>query len=338
MYYVNFDNLNKRWDAWVTRDCLNLSTLVRASASKSRKGHLNQEEEDAAMTVRYLGEARTIEYLHFADFKMKAWYFTPVPEPFQDLNTLFCCEFCMEFFRSDREFAVHCRSCVATHPPGDEIYRNGRVCVYEVDGLFAAQYCVHLCLITKLFLFHKTQYYDTRLFHFYIVCLLDVRGAHPVGFFSKEKNSLDHFNLACIEVFPCYQRMGLGRFLMQLSYEFSKIEKQPGSPEKPLSDLGFIGYRSYWKDAVLQAIIEHQDELISIAAISGWTGMTEDDVMFAIRDGKYMRKIDDEWVFAITSQQIEEWKKKDRKRVLKLDATRLRWTPYIHGPKGRGDT
>jgi hypothetical protein len=68
MYYVNFDNLNKRWDAWVTKDCLNLSTLVRASASKSRKGHVNQEDEDAAMTVRYLGEARTIEYLHFADF------------------------------------------------------------------------------------------------------------------------------------------------------------------------------------------------------------------------------------------------------------------------------
>ena len=46
-------------------------------------------------------------------------------------------------------------------------------------------YAQNLCLLAKLFLDHKTLYYDTDPFLFYVMCEHDTRGYHMVGFFSK---------------------------------------------------------------------------------------------------------------------------------------------------------
>ena len=41
---------------------------------------------------------------------------------------------------------------------------------------------------------------------------VDKKGAHVVGYFSKEKESPDDHNLACIMVLPPHQRKRYGRF------------------------------------------------------------------------------------------------------------------------------
>lgn len=46
-------------------------------------------------------------------------------------------------------------------------------------------YCQNLCLLAKLFLDHKTLYFDVEPFLFYIMTEVDRHGCHIVGYFSK---------------------------------------------------------------------------------------------------------------------------------------------------------
>lgn len=61
---------------------------------------------------------------------------------------------------------------------------------------------------------HKTLYYDVEPFLFYIMTEFDNRGCHMVGYFSKEKNSQEDYNLACILTLPPFQRKGYGKLLI----------------------------------------------------------------------------------------------------------------------------
>ena len=64
------------------------------------------------------------------------------------------------------------------------------------------------------------------------------------------------------------QRKGYGRLLIDFSYLLSKNEGKIGSPEKPLSDLGLISYRAYWKDILLYYLCNYPEKEISVKAIS----------------------------------------------------------------------
>ena len=327
LYFISYMKINKRFDDWLTIDKLDLSTLVKKAVLKSKKGHGGKTAEQEE-SLRFLGLARNIEYLRFGDFLIKAWYFAPFPEPYMNLETLYCCEFCMHFFSTEEEYHDHCSKCTCTHPPGDEIYRKGHISAYEVDGAFATLWCTNLCLITKLFLYHKTEYYNPTLFYFYVVCFNDSHGAHPCGFFSKEKDEACLNNLACILAFPCYQKTGVGRFMIQLSYELSKIEHKPGGPETPLSDLGMLAYESYWKSTIMRVIIENQNRKLSITDIVELTGMTESDIKLAIVSaGLLVKNEHGEMALGMTKKQVEQYKFKESKRKLQLDPRRIRWTP-----------
>lgn len=62
-------------------------------------------------------------------------------------------------------------------------------------------------------------------------------------------------------------------YFFLLGYLLSKIEGQPGTPEKPLSDLGQVSYHAYWKAVILEYLDKHRDSpTFCIGDISCKTG------------------------------------------------------------------
>jgi len=62
--------------------------------------------------------------------------------------------------------------------------------------------------------------------------------------------------------------------MISFSYELSKREGLVGSPEKPLSDLGRLSYRSYWSYVLLDQLKELRGT-ISIRDLSENTCITQ---------------------------------------------------------------
>lgn len=78
-------------------------------------------------------------------------------------------------------------------------------------------YCQNLCLLSKMFLDHKSLFYDVEPFLFYVMTEVDDDGARFVGYFSKEKMSPKDYNVSCIMTLPVRQRQGWGNLLIDFS-------------------------------------------------------------------------------------------------------------------------
>ena len=72
--------------------------------------------------------------------------------------------------------------------------------MFEVDGFEERIYCQNLCYIAKLFLDHKTLYFDVDPFLFYVLCEVDERGkfVSSVTVISLRMKFLTNFILAAI--------------------------------------------------------------------------------------------------------------------------------------------
>ncbi|THW20557.1 hypothetical protein D6D19_10533 [Aureobasidium pullulans] len=242
---------------------------------------------------------------------------------------------------------------------------------FEVDGRRSPLYCQNLCLLAKLFLGSKTLYYDVEPFLFYVMTENDEFGCHFVGYFSKEKrdwmpptDQLSHVNLfpnsqpdhaqanagansadppgnnvSCILVFPVHQRHGFGRTLIEFSYLLTRVEGRTGSPEKPLSDLGLVSYRSYWRGVMCRLLLSYRNRpkgsfSATFAGMARETGMTIDDVISSLEalraivkdpvTNKYALRCD--WAY-----MAEYLEKHDKKRHIKIDPDKLTWAPYMMG-------
>jgi hypothetical protein len=157
-----------------------------------------------------------------------------------------------------------------------------------------------------------------------------------------------------------------------IGYLLSKKEGKPGSPEKPLSDLGLLGYRSYWKGAVFRALLSCRDKVsvsgtwraqpllpasrpdhclghrpgnaappssaagaAGCAELSQLTGMTADDIVTTLQANDMLQRDEQGGSYRL----VVDWdavrghvERADAKGYREIHAANLRWSPLVIHP------
>ncbi|KAK6044742.1 hypothetical protein COOONC_17753, partial [Cooperia oncophora] len=72
--------------------------------------------------------------IRLGSYEISTWYSAPYPQEYAHVPILHICEFCLKYMKTEAILAQHMKKCEWRHPPGNEIYRNNNVSVFEVDG------------------------------------------------------------------------------------------------------------------------------------------------------------------------------------------------------------
>lgn len=319
------------------------SAMKDAPEEFSREEEIEKLRVGGSMTQNQaeISRIRNISKVQFGKFDLYPWYFSPYPESFTQEDMIYICEFCLGYYGDLKMFTRHRSKCTLQHPPGNEIYRDDYVSFFEIDGRRQREWCRNLCLLSKMFLDHKTLYYDVDPFLFYVMAARDEKGFHLVGYFSKEKESADNYNVACILTLPQFQRKGYGRLLIQFSYELSRIEGKQGSPEKPLSDLGLLSYRQYWTENIVERLIDKnkKDETISIDGLAHELAMTGVDVEHTLQWQRMQVYHKGEHKIILPTHLIKKHEAALEKHKTKpkrlIDPSAIRWKPPVFSASSR---
>ena len=194
--------------------------------------------------------------------------------------------------------------------PGSLIYSKAPHAIHEVDGEDAPLFAQNLSLFAKLFLDNKSVFFDVSTFNYYL--LTASPSNQIVGFFSKEKMSWDNNNLACILVFPPWQRLGLGKILMGVSYELSRREGCLGGPEKPLSELGQRGYRRFWEARIANTILSmRKGKEASVEDVASECWVLVEDVIASLKGMDVLGKKKGNGTVVVSKKNIRDWVVRD---------------------------
>lgn len=103
-----------------------------------------------------------------------------------------------------------------------------------------------------------------------------MRHSTSVAYYSKvgakaNVSSLGNVSAECLKLVANFVPFPPG-------YLLSKREGQPGSPEKPLSDLGRLSYMAYWRSVVVECLHELSDQQLTIRHLSKITGICPQDI------------------------------------------------------------
>ncbi|KFP73351.1 Histone acetyltransferase KAT8, partial [Acanthisitta chloris] len=223
-FYVHYVGFNRRLDEWVDKNRLALSKSLKEAAQKSsepfvgelaeperkitrnqkrkhdeinhvQKTYAEMDPTTAALEKEHeaITKVKYVDKIHIGHFEIDAWYFSPFPEDYGKQPKLWICEFCLKYMKLERTYRLHLVPGCTWAAPGGHLGTPGdvwghlksNISVYEVDGKDHKIYCQNLCLLAKLFLDHKTLYFDVEPFVFYLLTEVDRHGAHIVGYFSK---------------------------------------------------------------------------------------------------------------------------------------------------------
>ena len=113
----------------------------------------------------------------------------------------------------------------------------------------------------------------------------------------------------------------------------SKKEGKVGAPEKPLSDLGLLSYRSYWAWQLLGILrevgVDDGGAELSIMDLVAATSIKPDDIISTLQHLGFIRYINGSHVIAVPSDVVErEFQRLNSKPGPVVEPSRLHWAPY----------
>ncbi|KAG9294851.1 hypothetical protein G9A89_008543 [Geosiphon pyriformis] len=265
-------------------------------ASSTKRHH--QKGQKSTQGKNKVEEPHLVKYINeivLGDFVVKTQYPSPYPEEYAKAQKLYVCERCLKYMKSGGVYGRHITTCRKS-PPGPRIYKGlGKsketIYIYAVDGAAGSEeklYAQLLSLLGRNWIDSKLICYDVERFCFFVITFIDPQSGveHTAGYFSKEKISYGNFNLACICVFPQYQKRGYGSVLIELSYELSIREDKVGSPEEPVTSAALRAYHSYWKKALLRVFCEGSNDKTvsySLDELAEKTGIRIKDILTAMK-------------------------------------------------------
>jgi len=114
--------------------------------------------------------------------------------------------------------------------------------------------------------------------------------------------------------------------LIDLAYNITFREGKLGSPEKPLSDLGQLSFRSYWTEVLLDALRSHKGNL-SIRDIALRTAIQTEDIIATLQSLNLIKFWKGQHVISVSPKIVEEHLRKNARRSLRCDPALLTWRP-----------
>ncbi|OJJ51413.1 hypothetical protein ASPZODRAFT_127481 [Penicilliopsis zonata CBS 506.65] len=270
---------------------------------------------------------RNVQNVVLGSLLFRTWYKSIYPEELvhKDTERLYVCRWCFRYACDADAHVKHTRVCDSrTVPSGVKVYDCQGYAVWEIDGAEHTLFSQNLSLFAKLFVDHKSVFFDVSSFLYYILTFTDPEDPESyyiLGYFSKEKLSWDANNLACILIFPPYQHKQLGKLLMSVSYKLSGWEREGGfigGPERPLSEMGRRSYSRFWAERIARHFLvgsgsrdeegterlslspaqkkkstpngttrkrpHHHQECMTVQEIGQATGMLVEDVITTLKD------------------------------------------------------
>ena len=117
--------------------------------------------------------------------------------------------------------------------------------------------------------------------------------------------------------------------MIDFSYLLSKRENKYGTPERPLSDLGYKAYFSYWTQKICETIIKWKGDYITMDNISEETQINLKDIHNVMKELHLLRYYEGNYIIVGDKKILKEIIKKTGRYKYPLDPEKLIWTPYI---------
>ncbi|OPJ76048.1 hypothetical protein AV530_009476 [Patagioenas fasciata monilis] len=119
-----------------------------------------------------------------------------------------------------------------------------------------------------------------------------------------------------------------------------KNKGKTGTPEKPLSDLGLLSYRSYWSQTILEILMGLKAEggerpQITINEISEITSIKKEDVISTLQYLNLINYYKGQYILTLSEDIVEGHERAMLKRVLRIDAKCLHFTPKDWSKRGK---